>query len=585
MAYVITGLLVIFGFMVSFTMLAVRQSQEQVFHETSTLARGLAKDVVQDFEYLASDFKAIIGNVPMSGENFQTVTDALHRSIQNHAPRQFFRVSSVSVFDGQGNWLATSPPYATEVKLLDPEEIRLSVSQNKLAILRSTNAPGGFALVVKRVQAVSENGSPLIIAADTIGLGGILRIIPGGEAGYSMEILEAEGGTVLAASDAELVGNKSPHYSIVLPYIKKGIEGVGIYQAAKKGSTGKHIIAVTQLPKSPFYLALEQPAEIALAVPYKLRNQMLFVAMISIPIFLAAAWITTRRVVRPVEQLRAATRAIASGNLNDPITIVAQDEVGELAFDAETMRQNLKQSLQEIEQTNLKLEKTVAERTQSLSKLLGKVIGAQERERQRLAREIHDEQSQTLSALLLMLNRIDRLLGNPANEVKAEIERAKETTQRLLRETRRLIYDLRPSVLDDMGLEAAIRWCAETHLENKGISVKIQNSLTSRRLDGVVEVALFRVAQEAIINIDRHSRARNVDIILAYVGASLLMRIADDGHGFVRGTRESSSQTSVGIQGMEERIRLIGGNIDILTSPGKGTTITVNVPFSIGGVS
>lgn len=583
MAYVITGLLLLLSFLVYFTTISVRQSQDQVFHETLTLARGLATDVIQDFDYLASDLKVIIGNVQPSAENVQTVTDAIYRSIQNHAPRQFFRVSSISIFDGQGNWLATSPTNATEVKLLDPEEIRLAVSQNKLAILRSPNASGGFALVVKRVQVTSDNGTPLIVAADTTGLGGIFRIIPGGEAGYSMEILEVDGGTVVAASDYELVGSKSPHYSILLPSMQKGSDGVGIYKAAKKGSTGKHIVAMTALPKGPFYLALEQPAEIALAVPYRLRNQMLIVSIISIPIFLAAAWISTRNVVRPLEQLRAATRSIAEGNLDDSIKVNAQDEVADLVCDVEAMRQQLKKSRNEIEQTNSSLEKTVAERTQRLSELLGKIIGAQERERQRLAREIHDEQSQSLSTLLVMLNRIGYLQGNASAEIKEEIKQAQEMTQQLLWESRRLIYDLRPSVLDDMGLGAAIRWCAETHLEKKGMKVSIQNTLDSKRLDGVIEVALFRVAQEAIVNVERHSRSQNVDIVVSQSDIAFRMIISDDGEGFIRGVKENISQTSgLGLQGMEERIRLIGGTIDIISVVGKGTKIEVCVPLTRG---
>lgn len=369
-----------------------------------------------------------------------------------------------------------------------------------------------------------------------------------------------------------------------MPHMKAGSNGVDFHRMPKGAAGDDHITAMVPLPNGPLYLTLEQSSGIALAVPSRLRNRMLVVSIISIPIMLSVAWFTTRRVVRPVKQLRSATKAIASGNLDDPIRVVAQDEVADLAKDAEAMRQQLKKSLNDIEQAKTKLEQMVAERTQRLSELLGKVIGAQEGERQRLAREIHDEQSQDLGALLVMLDRISRLSGHTSPEVKEEIGQAQNMVRHLLEETRRLIYDLRPSVLDDMGLEAAIRWCVETHLERKGMDVTIQSSLPSYRPSSIVEVSLFRVAQEAIVNIERHSRARHAGILLEQQDSTLHMRVWDDGEGFVTSLRESGPQISgLGLQGMEERVRLIGGNIEILSTPGRGTIIEVKVLLNQGG--
>lgn len=587
MAYVTAGLVLLFGGLVYFTTLAVRQAREQVYHENITLAQGLARDVVQDFEYMASDLMVVMENLKISGDDLQSVADSLYRAIQTHAARQFFRVSSISFLDEQGHLMAISPAKTGEIALVDLEAIQSAVTQNKLSILRPQNASGGsdrFAIVVLRMPAASENERTLIVVADTVGLGGILPTIPGGEAGYVMEIVEVNGGTVVAASEPERVGKQSPHYDILMRYMNTGSGGVELHRMARGMPGGDYVTAVTPLSKGPFYLTLEQPADIALAIPRQLQNQMLVVGFVSVPLILGAAWFTTRRVVRPVVQLRTHTRAIASGNLDDPIRVIAQDEVGDLAKDAETMRQQLKKSLNEIEQAKSKLEQTVVERTQRLSELLGKVIGAQEGERQRLAREIHDEQSQVLGALLVMLDRVSRLLGAASSEVRGEIEQARDMVRHLLEETRRLIYDLRPSVLDDMGLEAAIRWCVETHLESKGIEVTIQSSLSVRRLTGIVEVALFRVAQEAVVNIERHSRARHAGILLEQQDSTLHMRVWDDGEGFVPGHKENAPQTSgLGLQGMEERVRLIGGNIDILSTPGEGTTIEVEVPLSQGG--
>jgi signal transduction histidine kinase len=248
------------------------------------------------------------------------------------------------------------------------------------------------------------------------------------------------------------------------------------------------------------------------------------------------------------------------------------------------MRQRLKQSLDEIEQSKSVLEEKVSERTQRLSELLSKVISAQEKERQRLAREVHDEQCQALGALSVMLDRTSRLVESNSREAKSEIEQARDMSRSLLAETRRLIYDLRPTVLDDMGLEAAIRWCVETHLESKGTEVAIQSTLPARRLPGAIEVALFRVAQEAIVNIKRHSFATHAGVLLEQEDSIMHMRVWDDGKGFVLNRQAAGGQVAgFGLQGMEERVRLLGGNLKIQSLPSKGTVIDVKVPLGQGG--
>lgn len=587
MTYVTAGLVLLFGGLVYFNMLAVREASGQVYRERIALAQGLAHDVGEDFEYLASDLRMAMENFKTSGDDFQLAADSLYQSIKAHAASQFFRVVSVSLRDEQGHLITRSPTSAGEATPLSPNEIQLAIAQNRPLVLYPQNAVGAadrFATVALPISDASEDGRSLIVVAETVGVRGILPVIPGGGVGYSMEIVEVNGGTVVSASEPEQVGQKSPHYDILIPYVKARSGGVEIHRMSEGAPGGDHVTAMTPLPNGPFYLTLEQPADIALAIPRRLRNEMLIAGIISIPLMLGVAWFTTRRVVRPVEQLRAATRAIASGNLDDPIRVIAQDEIGDLANDAETMRRQLKKLLNDIERAKSELEQRVAERTQRLSELLGKVIGAQEGERQRLAREIHDEQSQALGALLVMLDRIAWLSGPASSEVKGEIEQARDMVRHLLAETRRLIYDLRPSVLDDMGLEAAIRWCVETHLERKGMGVTIQSSLPSRRLPGTVEVALFRVAQEAIVNIERHSQARHAGILLEQRDSTLHMRVWDDGEGFVPNRKESGPQTSgLGLQGMEERVRLIGGNMEISSTPGRGTIIEVKVPLNQGG--
>ncbi|HJW88214.1 MAG TPA: histidine kinase, partial [Dehalococcoidia bacterium] len=280
-----------------------------------------------------------------------------------------------------------------------------------------------------------------------------------------------------------------------------------------------------------------------------------------------------------VRQLRVIAGTIAQGRLDSPVQIAAQDEVGELAEDIETMRGQLARFRDDLEQAKQALERQVRERTQRLHETLGKVITAQEEERRRLARELHDEQGQALGAISISLDRLSRLVGPAFPQVQKEIEQARDMARLLLQETRRLIYDLRPSVLDDMGLEAAIRWSAETHLERHGVEVTFNSSLPPGRLSPPVEVALFRVAQEAITNIERHAQARHAGIVLEQQGSSLLMQVRDDGRGFDARHILNGRETGVGLEGMQERVLLIGGHMEVVSVPGKGTLIKVEVPL------
>src|SRR3989304_5080817 len=129
MAYVTAGLVLLFGGLVYFNMLAVREAREQVYRERTALAQGLAHDVEQDFEFLASDLRLALENLKTSDDDLRLAADSVYRSIKSHAASQFFRVSSVSLLDEQGNLRAMSPTGAPETMPLDLTEIQLAMGQ------------------------------------------------------------------------------------------------------------------------------------------------------------------------------------------------------------------------------------------------------------------------------------------------------------------------------------------------------------------------------------------------------------------------------------------------------------------------
>jgi len=217
--------------------------------------------------------------------------------------------------------------------------------------------------------------------------------------------------------------------------------------------------------------------------------------------------------------------------------------------------------------------------------LLDQVMRAQEDERKRVARELHDELAQNLAVLIRDLERA----GGPApigkDQLQARIRDTRTLALRILRQTRRLIFDLRPTALDDLGLLPAIRRYSQHHLAAAEIDHRIDVSGEVRRLPSQIETAVFRIAQEAITNVVRHSFASAVHLALRFDARRVALTVVDDGKGFDLRTVLESGEGSggMGLLGMRERAELLGGQLEIKTGPGEGTTVHVEIPIEGNG--
>lgn len=201
------------------------------------------------------------------------------------------------------------------------------------------------------------------------------------------------------------------------------------------------------------------------------------------------------------------------------------------------------------------------------------MVAAQELERQRLALELHDGTAQTLTAALLALQRAE------AAATSAEAAAANAELRELIRETaesvRALAVDLRPRVLDDFGLCAAIERLVETFLERTGISAEVDLEEGTERLPRDAELALFRIVQEALADIAAHANAHAVRVRLERRPHGVLLVVQDDGRGF---DPHTSSPDEIGLAGARERLRLLGGRLTVASAVGSGTTLTARVP-------
>jgi signal transduction histidine kinase len=203
-----------------------------------------------------------------------------------------------------------------------------------------------------------------------------------------------------------------------------------------------------------------------------------------------------------------------------------------------------------------------------------RVVEAQEAERARLARELHDETGQALTSMLLALKPLEQAVDAP--EAKQAVDGLRELVVTTLQNVRRLAVELRPAALDDFGLSAALERLAATISEQSGTQVDLEARLGERRLAAEVETTLYRIVQEALTNVVKHAAATRASVTLTRKGASVLAVVEDDGRGF---DVAAAGNGGLGLVGMRERLALLGGRLTIEASPGSGTTRVAEVPL------
>jgi two-component system sensor histidine kinase UhpB len=227
------------------------------------------------------------------------------------------------------------------------------------------------------------------------------------------------------------------------------------------------------------------------------------------------------------------------------------------------------------------------ERNRELHALSEGAINALEEERQQIALTLHDDTGQSLSMLIINLERLENQLPRDENILLEKLVATRMLAQNALANLRKIVYGLRPSILDDLGLVPAIRWYARTNLEQVGILVEINANGEVEPLPAQLNSTLFRIAQEAINNIIRHSLAEKVEINLYRQGEDILLEVKDDGRGFdLNLVRQEALQLQhLGLLGIQERAELVGGQTNLSSTPGRGTQLIIRVPCDPPGAA
>jgi signal transduction histidine kinase len=219
-----------------------------------------------------------------------------------------------------------------------------------------------------------------------------------------------------------------------------------------------------------------------------------------------------------------------------------------------------------------------------LSRLTSETVRIQEEERRKLSLELHDDIAQLMGNLVLMMGTCLAVAPEGAQELRRYLQDARETAREGFRRVQRYCIDLRPPMLDDLGLAPTILWYAERFTQENSIPVEVAMPDRLPPLDGEQETALFRIVQQALQNIRQHAQARRVDITIETPPGRVHLSVADDGVGL--DPREIDQKlaegTHLGLAGMRYRAELLGGRLEIVSAAGQGTTIVAEIPLENG---
>jgi signal transduction histidine kinase len=349
------------------------------------------------------------------------------------------------------------------------------------------------------------------------------------------------------------------------PGVAEALQGQSGTTYVKVGGD-EHVAAYTPVTSAGWALITEESWE-AVATPTLRTSQIAPLVLVpAVLIMLLALYLGASQVVKPLRTLESKAATLAWGDFK-----TIQEPVGGIA------------EIQHLQKELIQMATKVKDAQRSLHGYIGAITEAQEEERRRLARELHDD---TLQALIALKQRVQlaQLELQPSTKQdppeSAELNEIASLTEQTIENLRRLTRALRPVYLEDLGLVPALEMLARETGQGMGIKVEFHRQGTERRLDANVELALYRMAQEALSNTARHAQAEQASMTISFLLSSITLQVVDNGIGFnlPKNPAEYAANGHYGLLGLHERAELIGASLDIRTSPGKGTSLIVTLP-------
>ncbi len=287
--------------------------------------------------------------------------------------------------------------------------------------------------------------------------------------------------------------------------------------------------------------------------------------------------VISRFVLVHLEKLAAAIKGFGQGSMPPPLKNPSTDEIGQLGTVFNEMAGLVEVRNQEVQALSENLKHQADQR----GELLKRLITAQEDERKRVARELHDELGQALSGLAFQAEAMGKLIPNDTRRAIIQLDQTRKLINATTEQMYNLILDLRPSILDDLGLPAALHTHARHLLSNSGIDFQLETNALTGRLPPELETVLYRIFQEALTNVVRHAGASEIRMVLSCPSDTFYGSIADNGRGFDLECLhlEMDNGRGLGLLGMQERVAIFNGNMQIQSEPGRGTSIHISIPI------
>jgi signal transduction histidine kinase len=553
---------------------SVHRFRQHVEQDRLLLARTVA-------QYLNSSILSTL----QSGARMASELPGLDQSAVPHLRAFRFQAQfrdAVHLTDAAGRPLVSDPPFARLPAIAFPDfRDRMGVT----GLLHGGSEPPVLAMVVPfhregrsyfLVAEMKPRGSPLSVYLQNLAA----------EPDVHLVVVD-DSGTVIAAPDhAQLYREATPAAAVgarILgrrPLVAETSECT-ICVAGPHG--GRFLTVMVPLRIAPWGVLIQQDERAAFSVLKTSHTGLLVAALLLVAMGVLLSRGLSRSVIAPVQELSRRAERLRQGDLDTPIEVEGDREIRVLGKSLDQARERLAGSLGELRSLNENLEGLVAERTRELGEryrelellssqrrlLVGRLLAAGEEERRRIARELHDEISQLLTVIQLSLERPGEAAG-----AEVDLEKVRGLLGRTQKEVHRIIHDLRPSLLDDLGLPSAVRWYAASYLEPEGIDVSLEVD-EALELPPEVEITTFRIYQELVTNILRHSRAEHVSVELYRSDGHLVLAVEDDGVGFAPAERPAGA----GLVGIQERAALVDGHVDVDSEPGMGTHVHLEIPL------
>jgi signal transduction histidine kinase len=327
----------------------------------------------------------------------------------------------------------------------------------------------------------------------------------------------------------------------------------------------EHVVAYSPIAPIGWALVLEEPWELV-ATPTLRASQMAPLVLVPVLILaVIALWFGARRIVKPLQTLESRAATLAWGDFK-----TIETPVGGIS------------EIRQLQNELIHMARKVQAAQQSLHGYIGAITAAQEEERRRLARELHDD---TIQALIALKQRVQltQLAAPRSAPESAALEEIATLTEQTIENLRRLTRALRPIYLEDLGLVTALEMLARETGQATSISVEFQRQGAERRLDASIELALYRITQEALSNIAHHAQASRASLSITFTPQAVTMQVTDNGKGFdvPKNPAEFAPSGHYGLLGLYERAELIGASLEIISAPGQGTQVNIKLPLSL----